>query len=189
MSNELEKEALSIMKAAYDDLYKELNKNFSVDQGLGIFKTDFDIDKHRILAGLECGLQMIQVSLNEYSALIDKESNNYDQEKIEYLAEKVMGWHKASNEGGYLPFTWRDKNGVLQATSDWNPLESISDAWMVLNALTAKGWYYKIATSSVDENPAVSLWNKELVPIGEYAETVALAICEVAIRATERNIK
>ena len=73
MNNKYDKEALAIMQKAYDDLYTELDNNFSMGQQS--FETDFAIEKHRILAAIECGLQMIRMRLNEYSALIDKEKD------------------------------------------------------------------------------------------------------------------
>lgn len=77
-----------------------------------------------------------------------------DQELINLLAERVMGWHRSIEwvsimTDPYQP-VWRDKPVTSMdqpaiAPITWNPLENIADAWQVKEAMKAKLWYWTIA--------------------------------------------
>ncbi|MGW9128088.1 BC1872 family protein [Paenibacillus chitinolyticus] len=63
-----------------------------------------------------------------------------EQQIIETLAMKVMGWTKdrAEDFAGHewvIKEIWREKNGQLAADGDWNPLQNIADAWMIVEKM------------------------------------------------------
>ena len=69
-----------------------------------------------------------------------------DRELIVALAEKVMGWTViTSGRGSLVAFSPRDEDDRILATThpwesvDWNPLTSIADAWMLVEAMVARG--------------------------------------------------
>jgi hypothetical protein len=64
------------------------------------------------------------------------------------VAERVMGWPHRDEEVS-LPCYVESENSLHVIDSDgphhrkhrnWNPLESMSDCWEVVNAVQAKGW-------------------------------------------------
>ncbi len=77
-----------------------------------------------------------------------------DRELIVNAAEKVLDWRVVPFDDraqyrmpAYPAYFWRDNPGAVmirthpnQHAKDWNPLESITDAWMLVEVLRAKDW-------------------------------------------------
>lgn len=57
---------------------------------------------------------------------IEQMAKRREQKIVETLATKVMGWTLSRNE-----LYWHI-DGEIQATSGWNPLQNIADAWMIV---------------------------------------------------------
>ena len=62
-----------------------------------------------------------------------------DKEKLQALAERVMGWQRPLSSFG-VPYmdVWQDSDGQIVSGAcmrQWNPLENIADAWMVVERL------------------------------------------------------
>jgi len=55
-----------------------------------------------------------------------------EQQIIETLATKVMGWHKAEFNGAER---WYKECGNPAERINWNPLQNIADAWMLVDKL------------------------------------------------------
>ncbi|MEJ8547115.1 BC1872 family protein, partial [Brevibacillus borstelensis] len=64
---------------------------------------------------------------------------------IETLATKVMGWEMVESEVSGKPqwFYQPEKQFCLEIT-DWNPLQNIVDAWMLIEKLRNGCWYVQI---------------------------------------------
>ena len=108
-----------------------------------------------------------------------------DQEKIEFLAEKVMGWHKHWSHPDY-PADWVDKESGHAAYADWNPLLSISDAWMVVEKINSRLlWFHIECANGVEWSAKVftARFDGEECKHVASAETAPLAICNAAISA------
>jgi hypothetical protein len=63
-----------------------------------------------------------------------------EQQIIETLATKVMGWKRDTSEyfdgGEWVSVrTWSYENGKYAAGSGWNPLQNIADAWMIVQKM------------------------------------------------------
>lgn len=56
------------------------------------------------------------------------------QEKIDRLAEKVMGWRKSLTPDGQLCH-WETEDGSVVMFSTWNPFESWLDVKMLVERL------------------------------------------------------
>ena len=130
-----------------------------------------------------------------------------DKELIRTLAEKVMGWpvrvHGDMDQRGYAKpepdgtlVLWDDLNEIHMCRH-WQPLTSDSDAFMVVDALVAKG--YDVILGCMEHNSCVEIrrWRDrraEGIPgdpftgrsretlICETAETRRRAICQAAVR-------
>ena len=100
-----------------------------------------------------------------------------DQEKIEYLAEKVLGWK--------VDFIGENIIVVDGNTSMWNPLASISDAWMVVNVMDERGRYPEVSRQvavALGEDYWLCCFKNPVVEAS--GDTAPLAICNAAIKAT-----
>ena len=83
-----------------------------------------------------------------------------DQDLIDLVAEKVMGWEVCTNLGFS---TYRQPSGYI--TNDWNPLASMDDAWMVVERMVGGGLYPNL---DVDEEG----WTIELMWGRGFAEAL-----------------
>lgn len=70
-----------------------------------------------------------------------------DQELIIAAAEKVMGW-KASPPDEFGNTIGYDGDTQRWLGQHWNPLGSDADAFMLVDELTAQGWYLKLGGPS-----------------------------------------
>lgn len=124
-----------------------------------------------------------------------------EQEKRELLirlAEKVMGGEligEGSAEPGSYCYCFRLPNGKAlticrqwASVESWNPLESISDAWMLVEALRKRGWQFQISCGADGDCEA----SFDVFPEGkpdlhscEIASLPSEAICLAAMRSTE----
>jgi hypothetical protein len=117
-----------------------------------------------------------------------------DAEIIIALTQKVMQW-KVTNPGphprGHL-FSYelktpegktlycRDGMGSLPG-SCWNPLESIADAWMIVERMYELGWTWEISRTA---NPKCVFYSdREPFVACSFAESAPRAICLAALKA------
>lgn len=68
-----------------------------------------------------------------------------EQQIIETLATKVMGWERKRDD--YVD--WWMKGGVfICRVYEWNPIQNIADAWQVLKKLEAAGWEWEMKAAN-----------------------------------------
>ncbi|NGQ95447.1 hypothetical protein G3578_09805 [Brevibacillus sp. SYP-B805] len=103
-----------------------------------------------------------------------------EQQIIETLATKVMGWEKRDlQELDY----WYHDGKVICRRGNWNPLQNKADAWMIVKKLEqefdavclmkeGEEWRFYVGRYDADEYEAT-------------APTAQEAICNVAIKAVE----
>ena len=114
-----------------------------------------------------------------------------DEQIIELLATKVMGW-TLSSHGNYwnLPGQPGEREQIFRL--DWNPIKHIQHAWMVVekmrdegyNAVVCgdNGWGCTFFQVDIEETDAISgTWTVCYGPIN--AETAQRAICLAALKA------
>jgi hypothetical protein len=119
-----------------------------------------------------------------------------DKQKIVALAE-LMGWKvRAADEGIIVadpptpesfPVLLFGRNACL---SRWNPLESIADAWMIVDRMAQLGWWAQLQTPADGSasywcgftSVGFTAWNGK-PDYWQDAATMPLAICEAAIQA------
>jgi hypothetical protein len=117
-----------------------------------------------------------------------------DREKVRILAEGVMGW-SVFDHSEWMRF-WPKEPGAKcrmydpeGGTGNWNPLESIADAWMVVEKLSTtepNGFcIYRAATNEVPERR----WLAEFAGCEVWSDTAPRAICEAALKASEGSVK
>jgi Phage ABA sandwich domain len=103
-----------------------------------------------------------------------------EQQIIETLATKVMGWHKElhpkDEKDQYGDFVWCDESGeVMALVYKWNPLKNISHAFQVLRKLGEYRLYKE------DGMPVICvLWERNVLGKGETEEA---AIVDAALKA------
>ena len=102
-----------------------------------------------------------------------------EQEKIEKLATKVMGWHKT--RGQLNPFQWNwadDKGRSIVNCMVWNPSESWHDAGMVFDTLkqNPEQWRSFIYHLGLGGTQPISQLLRRLTPTA-IAEA-ALKVCD-----------
>ena len=121
-----------------------------------------------------------------------------DQEKIEFLATRVMGWYRPSRQSdvgfGYWSKT-NETGGETTMCCNWNPLLSISDAWMVVEKMRERNLSFMVGFSRDEGQYFCDVWDaartervgstKELLDMwnkGEaFGDTAPLAICNAAL--------
>ncbi|PEV64089.1 MULTISPECIES: BC1872 family protein [Bacillus cereus group] len=79
------------------------------------------------------------------------------------VATEVLGWEFNSEEGCYYEVTCGAKSRVMEK-HDWNPMMNMSQAWKVIERLTANGFDYSMA--SVTEEMAEFL-ELEMAQVGD----------------------
>lgn len=82
-----------------------------------------------------------------------------DQEMIRACAEQVMGW-RAEDLGVTYPDIlsargrlWWKGDPKFRWVADFNPLTSDADAFMLVDAMEAKGWSFSMGQLSMDQPP------------------------------------
>ena len=121
------------------------------------------------------------------------------------VAEKVMGWHKAEQDGTWR---WRDDSDdcwpnclaseigtagyKIEDAKSWSPSTDIKATFEVANRVEEDGWFLRLvgpkcldrAGKLVDGHDALFLdFRSERLPAQAIAETEALAICRAALKA------
>ena len=117
-----------------------------------------------------------------------------DREIVIALAEKVMGFVCSSRMelGHYLPCDRSDVDAIavwlpdpeqpnLMSVQHWSPLESISDAWMIVEKLQALDKYVRIEIRP-SGNSTVDVWRWGNV-ITMRGESIPRLICLAALTA------
>lgn len=66
-----------------------------------------------------------------------------DQQIIETLATKVMGWTTKSETSLF----WLDTDGQLRPKHNWNPTQNIADAWQVVEKLMERDLLFNLAAA------------------------------------------
>lgn len=100
-----------------------------------------------------------------------------EQQIIEALAVKVMGWEKRDlQELGY----WYHEGKVVCRRGNWNPLQNIADAWQVVEKLRQS---LSVRIESHSDGWYVELKNHIDLPISGEGKTAQEAICKAAMEA------
>lgn len=131
-----------------------------------------------------------------------------DREIVVALAEKAMGW-KARAVALTTGIFDDPDGGTLHWPNTFNPLESIADAWMVVEKMRDDGWKYHLADSFPsgrhfcrfvklnDQHRPAYIYNpitNELADIstdvrvfigGHEADSAPRAICLAALKAVQ----
>lgn len=89
---------------------------------------------------------------------------------IETLATKVMGWKQRQD---WEKTVW--ENGHEWLVMEWNPLQNIADAWMIIEKLGD----YRLMKEASDNHICI-FWDTNGVGIGKTAQE---AICNAALKA------
>jgi len=107
------------------------------------------------------------------------------QQKIELLATKVMGWHKSP-----YGLCWYNDDNIYVASSCsigyWNPYKSIADAWMLWQQLR-KNHTLVLKDEGTDEIELLymerykPLKKGDIIASSIIRDTIQEAICDVAI--------
>lgn len=118
-----------------------------------------------------------------------------DQELIDRVAEKVMGWHRVRNG-----VVWIEPNNEVAAHREhsldpsavWNPLTSMDDVWMVAKKLDSMGFVVNCSVQG-----AALIWPKQeheerlgstSGDIEFQKDDTGRAICIAALRAVEKDV-
>ncbi|MFS0553182.1 BC1872 family protein [Brevibacillus sp. 179-C9.3 HS] len=67
-----------------------------------------------------------------------------EQQLVETLATKVMGWEKGTNFYNQRDYFYGFDDTWIWA-SEWNPLQNIADAWHIVDKLVSNGWLYELS--------------------------------------------
>lgn len=126
-------------------------------------------------------------------------TNEEKRELTVFLAEKVMGWELDHCKRGIWAHA-KEKNAqgrsggwicwsASRTMPEWNPLENIADAWMVVEALKAKRNYGMLLILDEDGfeahfGPLLADSPDEVVDAS--APTAPEAICRAALRAVKQ---
>lgn len=92
-----------------------------------------------------------------------------EQQIIETLATKVMGWHEEE-------MRWADENGDPIYLERWNPLQNIADAWQ----LVEKFDYYQMEKRDTEKHVCFLAKGEKWIR-GE-GKTAQEAICNAAYK-------
>ena len=104
-----------------------------------------------------------------------------DSDIIRALAEKCMGWKLWDA----YPDTWLTGEENNPSRKFWNPLSSISDAFMVVGAILARNKYFRLELQPSGK-AAVSIWrNGKITTVRD--DDQCRAICLAAIAALEER--
>ncbi|WP_309479418.1 BC1872 family protein [Brevibacillus agri] len=101
-----------------------------------------------------------------------------DQQIIETIAVKVMGWSTKSKQSSF----WLDSEGHLRPKRSWNPLQNISDAWQVVEQIEKDGFDVQIYRGQGFTSVEIIESSQGMI-IGEYeGGTTQESICHAALR-------
>lgn len=103
---------------------------------------------------------------------------NNEQQIIETLTTKLMGWEKRDMLGVSWAnkYGWFAPDGQFKASGDWNPLQNIADAWQVVEKIESMGMAVEIYTETYAPREC-KVW-LDCVTIAEgEGETIQEAIC------------
>lgn len=102
-----------------------------------------------------------------------------EQQIIEMLATKVMGWHKAEFNGAER---WYKECGNPVERINWNPLKNIADAWIIVEQIEKDGFDIQIYRGQGYTSVEI-IESSQGILIGEYeGETTQDSICHAALR-------
>jgi hypothetical protein len=99
------------------------------------------------------------------------------------LATRVMGWTDENPESS-VPCWWDAANRRSRIKTEWNPLESLADAWMVVEAMGESLWECAIHVGHGGMKVYAGFVRGD-VESGGYYDTAPEAICRAALEATE----
>lgn len=121
-----------------------------------------------------------------------------EQQIVETLATKVMGWRKTDQkhpvydfEGRYEGDTyWIDDDGDPVMLEHWNPLQNIADAWMIVEKIGSPEEVVRIIKLHDDGRSGylcsirtkTSLLKWPRIDFSEEGETAQEAICKAAMK-------
>jgi Phage ABA sandwich domain len=89
------------------------------------------------------------------------------------IATKVMGW-KLCKYG-----FWETEFGNLDSETEWNPTESLDDAWVILDKFEE----YELNASPFKNEYRCKVKKNDEWFLAESTESSALAICIAALKA------
>ncbi|MGG1531407.1 BC1872 family protein [Brevibacillus agri] len=103
-----------------------------------------------------------------------------EQQIIETLATKVMGWSTMSKQSSF----WLDFEGHLRPKRSWNPLQNIEHAWQVVEKLESMGMAVELYTETYAPRNC-KIWLDGTVIAEEEGETIREAICKAARKVVD----
>jgi len=77
---------------------------------------------------------------------LEQMAKHREQQIIETLATKVMGWTTKSESSNF----WLDSDGQLRPKHNWNPLQNIADAWMLMEKLKQR-YFCEVAMTETED--------------------------------------
>lgn len=107
-----------------------------------------------------------------------------EQQIIETLATKVMGWHKIPSPrvGAYAFRCPHPHDRHLFRDTLWNPLQNIADAWQVVEKIINNGFDVEVY-SGKDFSVCNVYESSQGIEMAECEEeTVCLAICNATLK-------
>lgn len=108
-----------------------------------------------------------------------------EQQIIETLATKVMGW----KEGFAFEFHSEDDIIYIHDMNGfkviWNPLQNIADAWQVVEKMKSLGWRYILSNKTAFGDVYCYFFDDNTKPIYHTAQTEKEAICMAALKVIE----
>jgi len=117
----------------------------------------------------------------------DEIEREYQGSLADFLAIRVMGWHKAPAINGRADWLayWHDERGTLRCeTWLWHPDKDIHQARKVLDAMWEKGYEYRIDAEHTDGGKfAVRFYKAGHQYLRAFCPSESLAICEAAKQA------
>jgi len=126
------------------------------------------LDKKEIqtIAEIDAGLKTTQDLTREESIMTQ-------EEKIELLATKVMGWKLDENK----------LNWLRKGEGNWNPYASIADAWMIVEKLEINDYFWRSHRSLHNKvSFTFFLITDTEPPLYQCCGTLQEAICEAALK-------
>jgi hypothetical protein len=105
-----------------------------------------------------------------------------DQEKFELLATKVLGWTAGRDfeirQGRLCFYSWG-------RWKEWNPLQNIADAWMIVEKLRVAGFGVNVFGSGTGFNCEIYEFTSGTSLADVDGKTAQEAICDAAIKILE----
>ena len=106
-----------------------------------------------------------------------------EQQIIETLATKVMGWKKDKymEDGSYIADAWYDDQGdFVEWVRDWRPLKNIVDAWQLVEKMRERQYYLGISPTPDGYEVHPERMDRSKICTETFAKTAQEAISKAA---------